>query len=114
MQRETHADKFIKTMRLEKNIQKISLIFFFILGSLYILAFLMIINGYYIDLANAVKKILNIPFILTSAVYGFISIKTDLELPEKHHKLSNIIFAGIIIVLFALLVYLNLFIPDRT
>ena len=100
-------------MQLEKNIQKISLIFFFIFGTIYILAFLMLLNGYNMELAAAVKKILNIPFILTSAVYGFVSIKIDLELPEKQHKLSNIVFIGIIIILFALLVYLNLFIPDR-
>jgi len=100
-------------MQLEKNIQKISLIFFFVLGTLYLLAFLMILNGYNPVFADAVKKILNIPFILTAAVYGFISLKVDLELPEKQHKPSNLVFIGFMIILFALLVYLNLFIPDR-
>jgi len=102
-----------KFMHIEKNIQKISLIFFFILGSAYLLAFLMLLNGYNTDFAHAVKAILNIPFILTAAIYGFVSLKIDLELPEKQHKISNIIFIGLIILLFVLLVYLNLFIPDR-
>jgi len=100
-------------MHIEKNIQKISLIFFFILGTAYMLAFLMLLNGYNTDLALAVKKILSIPFVLTAAIYGFVSLKIGLELPEKHHKISNIIFIGVIILLFVLLIYLNLFIPDR-
>ena len=100
-------------MNTEKNIQKISLIFFFIIGISHILAHLMILNGYLVDAANAVKTILEIPFILVAAVYGFVSIKIGFELPEKKHRISNLIFIFFVIVLFVFLLYINLFVPDR-
>lgn len=73
----------------------------------------MILNDYFYDIALTAKKILEIPFILTAAVYGFISIKLSFSISEKKHTISNIIFLVLIIILFAILVYLNLFIPDR-
>ncbi|MFC1599993.1 hypothetical protein ACFL3T_03135 [Patescibacteria group bacterium] len=100
-------------MKLEKNIQKVALIFFLLIGFVHILAHLMILNDYAYDLALTAKKILEIPFILTAAVYGFISIKLSFTTSEKNHKISNLVFLVLIIILFAILVYLNLFIPDR-
>jgi hypothetical protein len=100
-------------MHIERNIQKISLVFFFIIGLMHLLAYLMLSNGYMPDIATAVKTILEIPFILTAAIYGFVSLKIGFELPEKKHKISNIIFIFLIIILFAMLIYINLFIPDR-
>ena len=73
----------------------------------------MLINGYMADIAHAVKTILEIPFILTAAVYGFVSLKLGFEMPEKKHKISNLIFIIFIIVLFSVLIYINLFLPDR-
>lgn len=73
----------------------------------------MVINGYFVDISSAIKKIFEIPFILTAAVYGFMSLKLSLTTSEKQHRISNIIFIGILIVLFIVLIYLNLFIPDR-
>jgi hypothetical protein len=107
------APKQHNLMKLEKNIQKISLIFFLIIGTIHILAHLMILNDYFYELALNAKKILEIPFILTAAVYGFISIKLSFTISEKKHTISNLIFLVLIIILFAILVYLNLFIPDR-
>lgn len=100
-------------MQVEKNIQKITLVFFFIIGFAHILAHLMIINSYLPEISYAVKKVLEIPFILTALIYGFISLKLSLVTSEKNHKISNIIFAILIILVFAILIYLNLFIPDR-
>ena len=73
----------------------------------------MILNDYAYEIALTAKKILEIPFILTAAVYGFISIKISFTISEKSHKISNLVFLVLIIILFAILVYLNLFIPDR-
>lgn len=100
-------------MKLEKNIQKVALIFFFVIGFAHILAHLMIINDYSYDIALIIKKVLEIPFILTAAVYGFISIKLSLTTSDKKTNVSNIVFLVLIIILFVILVYLNLFIPDR-
>ncbi|MBN1494533.1 hypothetical protein JW911_02210 [Candidatus Peregrinibacteria bacterium] len=100
-------------MQIEKNIQKISLVFFFVLGLANLLGYLMLINNYMPEIANAVKTISEIPFILCAAVYGFVSLKISLESPGKRHSISNILFILFILALFALLIYINLFIPDR-
>ncbi len=100
-------------MQIDKNIQKIALVFFFILGSLHILAHLMLINEYMPEIAYPAKKILEIPFILTALTYGFISFKISLVTTEKKHTITNIVFAILIIAVFGILIYLNLFIPDR-
>src|SRR4030042_4494765 len=96
-------------MHIERNIQKISLIFFFILGLANLLGYLMLVNGYMPETANAVKMISEIPFILSAAVYGFMGLKISLESPGTKHSLSNITFIVILISLFALLIYINLF-----
>ncbi|MFC1655931.1 hypothetical protein ACFL3C_03615 [Patescibacteria group bacterium] len=100
-------------MNLEHNIQKIALIFFFITGTAHIISYLMILNGYAPDTAFMIRTIVEIPFIITAAIYGFISLKISIAQPDKKHKISNILFIAFIIVLFAALIYLNLFIPDR-
>ncbi|MFC1810242.1 hypothetical protein ACFLZH_01975 [Patescibacteria group bacterium] len=100
-------------MSLDKNIQKIALIFFFVIGFVHILAHLMLLNEYMPEIAVAAKKILEIPFILTALIYGFISFKLSLVTTEKKHTITNIVFAVLIILIFGILIYLNLFIPDR-
>jgi hypothetical protein len=100
-------------MNIEHNIQKIALIFFFIIGAVHIISHLMIINGYVVQTAYMIKSISEIPFIIAAAVYGFMSLKISIASPEKKHTISNIFFILFIILLFVGLIYLNLFIPDR-
>lgn len=100
-------------MKLEKNIQRVSLIFFAIIGIAHITAYLMAVNGYYEEISSTVQRILDIPFILIAATYGLISLKISLTTPEKTHKISNILIIIILIAIFAGVMYLNLFIPDR-
>lgn len=100
-------------MNTDRNIQKVALVFFFAIGLVHILAHLMLTNGYMLDVAYAAKSILEIPFILSAAVYGFMSIKISFTTSEKDHKIANIIIILLVIILFAALIYLNLFIPDR-
>lgn len=100
-------------MNTDRNIQKVALVFFFVIGMVHILAHLILTNGYYINFAYAAKNILEIPFILSAAVYGFMSIKISFTTSDKDHKIANIIIILLVIILFAALIYLNLFIPDR-
>ena len=100
-------------MNTDRNIQKVALVFFFLIGLGHLMAHLMLTNGYWLDISYAIKKILEIPFILSAAIYGFMSIKISFSTPEKDHKIANIIIILLVIILFAILIYLNLFIPDR-
>jgi Mn2+/Fe2+ NRAMP family transporter len=100
-------------MNTDRNIQKVALIFFFVVGIIHIIAHLMLTNGHMVQTAYAAKSILEIPFILSAAVYGFMSLKISFTTSEKEHKLANIILILLVIILFAILVYLHLFIPDR-
>lgn len=100
-------------MNIDYNIQKIALIFFFIIGTFHIVSHLMIINGYFIEIAYMVRSISEIPFVITAAIYGFMSLKISIASPEKKHTLSNIVLILFVILLFVGLIYLNLFIPDR-
>ncbi len=100
-------------MNTDRNIQKVALIFFFVVGIIHIIAHLMLTNGHMVQTAYATKSILEIPFILSAAVYGFMSLKVSFTTSEKEHKMANIILILLVIILFAALVYLHLFIPDR-
>lgn len=100
-------------MKLEENIQKVSLVFFLIIGLIHITAHLMAINGVNEGLAITVRRALDIPFILIAAFYGLVSLKISLTTTEKKHKISNILIIIVLIALFAAVIYLNLFIPDR-
>lgn len=100
-------------MNTDKNIQKVTLIFFFAIGLAHIVAHLMLTNGYFIETSSAIKNILEIPFILSAAIYGFMNIKISFTTSEKDHKLGNILITIMVIILFLTLIYLNLFIPDR-
>lgn len=100
-------------MNTDKNIQKVALVFFFVIGLIHIVAHLMLTSGYIMNIAYATKSILEIPFILSAAIYGFMSIKISFTTSEKDHKIANIIIILLVIILFAALIYLNLFIPDR-
>lgn len=100
-------------MKLEENIQKVSLVFFLIVGLAHITAHLMAINGYYENMAVTLRRVLDIPFIIIAATYGLVSLKISLESSEKKHTISNILIIIALIAIFAAVIYLNLFIPDR-
>lgn len=100
-------------MNTDRNIQKVALVFFFLIGLVHIIAHLMLTSGYAVNFAYAVKNILEIPFILSAAIYGFLSIKISFTTSDKDHKIANIIIILLVIILFVALIYLNLFIPDR-
>lgn len=100
-------------MKTIKSIQKISIIFFGITGGLHILSHLMILNGFVPEISTAMRDILQIPFIVSAAIYGFVSLKLSLATKEQDNKITNIIFAIFLVALVALLIYLQIFVPDR-
>lgn len=100
-------------MKLRENVQKVSLIFFLIVGLVHIVAYLMNINGFYEEISGSIRKVLEIPFIMIAAIYGIVSLQISLSTSEKRHKISGILMTVILIAIFASVIYLNLFIPDR-
>ena len=95
-----------------KNIQKISLIFFAIIGTAHILSGLFLAKNYFPVQAYIVNRTLDIPFLITSLGYGFASTILHLSPPEKPSAILSVIFAIIALAIIALTMYINLFIPD--
>lgn len=91
-----------------KNVQKISLVFFIILGLSHIVSGLMAANNYYPGIMNTTNKILDIPFAVAAILYGASTFKLSFQ---DHKLLNAIMIIGIILVL-AALVYINFFVPD--
>jgi hypothetical protein len=100
-------------MYITEKIQKIALIFFFAFGTIYLVSYLMVVNNYILDTSILINKVFEIPFILTAAIYGFTSLKLSLSTSNKNNLITNIIFIALVVALFALLIYLNVFVPDR-
>lgn len=96
-----------------KNIQKISLLFFIIIGFSHLLSSFIISNNYYQEPFFLINRTLDMPFILAAASYGLTSLKLNLEANIGRSRLINalLILIGTLIIGFA--IYINLFIPDR-
>lgn len=93
------------------NIKKLALIFFILIGGSHILSGLMTSNGYFLPLSNDINKVLDIPFAMTALLYGFTSIEIRKDNPQK--KVYYVIMAGISVLLFLSLIYINLILPDQ-
>ncbi len=101
----------IKTkLQTAQNIKKVSLIFFIVLGIGNLLSGLMMANNNFMPLSLIVNHILEIPFALTALIYGFSSVRSELE---GDHKIINIFFIILTLLIFGALVYINLFLPDK-
>jgi len=100
-------------MKLVKNLKKITLIFFFVIGTVYIFSWLMAVNNYFVNTTRLLNKILELPFIFTALVYGFLNLKESFSKSTKKHKLIDIIFIILLIIVFSIVLYINFFIPAR-
>jgi hypothetical protein len=98
-------------MKTAENIKKVALIFFLVLGLAHIVSGLMFSNNYVVPASLIINRILDIPFAMSALIYGLSSIYT--ELSDKHHKIVNIVFIVISLLIFALLLYINLLVPDK-
>lgn len=95
-----------------RNIQKISLVFFIIIGLTHITSNLMISNKLYLEVANLLSRIMDIPFIATGLLYGFSSLRLALANDDKTHTIldTTLISIGSIILLAAIII--NIFFKD--
>jgi hypothetical protein len=97
-------------MKIAENIKKVALIFFIVLGLSHILTGLMLADSYLMPTSLIVNRILDIPFIMAALLYALASIYGSIS--EKQHKTATITFAAISVLVFVVLLYINLFIPD--
>lgn len=98
-------------MKTAENIKKVALIFFLVLGLGHIVSGLMFSNNYGTPASLIINRVLDIPFAMSALIYGLSSIYT--ELTGKSHKIVNIVFIVISLLIFALLLYINLLVPDK-
>ncbi len=98
-------------MKTVENIKKIALVLFIILGLTHIVSGLMFSNGYLLPISFILNRSLDIPFAMTAVIYAGSAIYT--KTPDKIKKITG---AGLIIIsllIFILLIYINLLVPDK-
>ncbi len=83
-----------------KNLQKVSLVFFIIIGLIHLVTSLII------------NRTFDLPFAFSALLYGLSSLKINLNhfYPEK--KSLNVLLPGLGIISLGLLIYFNFFTPD--
>jgi len=99
-------------MKTANNIKKISLILFLIIGTIHITSGLMFANGYLMPTSMIINRVMDIPFAMTALIYAFMNIYTNIN--EKYRKISTITMGTITLLIFIILLYINLFIPDKS
>lgn len=98
-------------MKTAENIQKVALVLFILLGTTHIISGLMLANGYFMPTSLVVNRVLDIPFAMMAVIYAFMTLYTGMD--EKSRKVPGIIFITLSLLIFLLLIYINLFIPDK-
>jgi hypothetical protein len=94
-----------------ENIKKISLVFFFVLGTAHIIMGMMTANNYLMPVSMIINRVLDIPFAMSGLIYALSGIY--INLPENRHKIAKIAFGILSILILAGLLYINLLIPDK-
>lgn len=95
-----------------KNIQKVSLIFFVVLGLAHIVSGLMAENNYSEAIATIINKTLDIPFAFVALIYGAVSLKLSIAREDTKNTILNVVLLLGIIGIIGTLIYINFFIPD--
>lgn len=98
-------------MKTVENIRKVALVLFIILGVSHIISGLMFSNGYFKDISFILNRSLDIPFAMTAVIYAAAGIY--INSPEKSRKALGVGLIIISLLIFALLIYINLLIPDK-
>lgn len=98
-------------MKTIENIKKVALVLFLVLGMVHITSGLMFANGYFMPTSMVINRVLDIPFAMTAVIYGSMVIYTGID--EKSRKVPGIILIAVSLLIFAFLIYINLFIPDK-
>jgi len=71
----------------------------------------MLSKNYFLPYSLVANRVLDIPFAITAIIYGFSSIYVKTS--EKTQKIAGPIFVVLSLLIFGLLIYINLFIPDK-
>ena len=95
-----------------KNIKKVSILFFVIIGLVHIGSSLFLANNPISKEALIINKTLDIPFVITGLIYGLSSLRISLANKEKMHKILDASLIIAIVVIFVGLVLVNLLVPD--
>lgn len=94
------------------NIKKVALLFFVVLGILHIGSSLAISNIMFVKEAVVINKTLDIPFIITSLIYGLSSLRISLAEEDKSHTILDAVLISVVVLIFVALIVVNLFVPD--
>ena len=101
-------------MNTVKNLHDVSAIYFFILAFIYVFASLALRNGFVIDIATFMMRILDVPFALVGLLYGGSTLY--LQLSSKNDEGISpwvmVLFTFCFIV-FAFIVFLNFALPSK-
>lgn len=95
-----------------KNIKKVSILFFVVIGIVHIGSSLFLANNPFSKEALIINKTLDIPFIITGLIYGLSSLRISLANQEKSHRILDASLIIAIVVIFVGLVLVNLLVPD--
>lgn len=95
-----------------RNVQKISLIFFIVIGFAHIISNMLIADQLYLSLSHLIGRILDIPFIVTGLLYGFSSLRLALANDDKKHTILDTTLAIIACIIFLAAVIINIFFKD--
>lgn len=95
-----------------ENINKISFLFFAILGLTHVLSMLMLANNYATDLATIAYKTLDLPFLLATIIYGGSALQLGFNKIGLRSKALTTILMILGALIFAVALYINFFFPD--
>lgn len=98
-------------MKTIENLKNVALVLFIILGLTHIVSGLMFTNGYIKELSFILNRSLDIPFAMTAVIYAGSGIY--LNSSEKTRKPLGVALILISLLIFILLIYINLLIPDK-
>lgn len=95
-----------------QNIQKISLWFFIVLGTAYILTSLMDLNDYFNGFPLIIHRTIQIPFILCALIYGISSVMLSIANPDKKNRILFVIAGIVCAAIVIAIIILEMFFPD--
>ncbi len=94
-----------------ENLKKVSLILFIVLGLIHILTGFLMTSNIGLPYTFIVNHIMDIPFAMIALIYGLSSIKAGFK--DGGNKIINILFITFALLIFAGLIYINIFVPDK-
>ncbi len=99
-------------MELTNHLRKISFVFFVGTGLAHFLGGLLHVNGYGVPFTGFANRILFIPFVLATLMFGLSTLKYNLLQAGKEKTWHNYVFIGIGAVVFLGLLAIELFAID--